>query len=68
LAGAASPTFGAGTFTTGAAASGNGAVMIGEGAVQVNITGSLDGMSAEEIKTVVDDALLGLAREIRRTY
>lgn len=67
LAGAANPTFGAGTFTTGAAAGGASGVTIGEGAVQVNITGSLDGMSAEEIQAIVEDALLGLAREIRRT-
>lgn len=67
LAGAANPSFGAGTFTTGAASGGASAVMIGEGAVQVNVSGSLDGMSAAEIQAIVEDALLGLAREIRRT-
>jgi hypothetical protein len=44
-----------------------GDVVIESGAVQVNITGSMDSMSAADIETIVDDALLRLAREIRRS-
>jgi phage-related protein len=43
------------------------AVNIAAGAVQITINGSMDARSKDEIEAVVDEALLRLAREIRRS-
>jgi len=42
-------------------------VTIAEGAVQITVNGSMDSKSRDEIEAVVDEALLRLAREIRRS-
>jgi hypothetical protein len=49
------------------AAGGGGGVVIGPGAVQINLTGSMDSLDAGEIQRIVDQSLMNLAREIRRT-
>jgi hypothetical protein len=43
------------------------AVNIAPGAVQITVNGSMDARSKDEIEAVVDEALLRLAREIRRS-
>ena len=50
-----------------AATGAQGNVMIAEGAVQMTFTGSMDNASREQIQAAVDEGLLRLAREIRRT-
>lgn len=75
LAGAATPTIGlvgAGTtampsIAPAAVTGAQGNVMIAEGAVQMNFGGSMDNASREQIQAAVDEGLLRLAREIRRT-
>jgi len=53
---------------SGLSANGAGApVTIQPGAVQISFAGSLDSMSAEQIQLIVDESLMKLAREIRRT-
>jgi hypothetical protein len=72
LAVAATPSLPAGVYSMGVgvtagAAGGNRSVVIQSGAVQVNITGSMDDRSAADIQAIVDESLMRLAREIRRT-
>lgn len=63
---AAIPSVGA---TAGITAAGGvaGGVVVQPGAVQMTFSGSMDSQSADQIREIVDQALLGLAREIRRT-
>lgn len=67
LAQAAVPTIGGSGFGFGAGGVGAGGVVVESGAVQISVQGSLDGQSAAQIEAVVDEALLRLAREIRRS-
>ena len=68
LAKAANPGLSAGQYTMNAGTGSAGrSVVIREGAVQINIGGSMDDRSAAEIQAIVDESLMRLAREIRRT-
>jgi hypothetical protein len=68
LANAANPSLPAGQYAMNAGTgSGGRSVVIREGAVQINIGGSMDDRSAAEIQAIVDESLMRLAREIRRT-
>ena len=56
------------SYTGGPVPGLGGEVTVAPGAVQINFPqGSMDNLTAEEIQRIVDDALLRLAREIRRS-
>ena len=69
LARAANPGLPGGQYAMNAGTGGGAgrSVVIREGAVQINIGGSMDDRSAAEIQAIVDESLMRLAREIRRT-
>jgi hypothetical protein len=68
LARAANPGLPAGQYNmnTGTGSTGR-SVVISEGAVQISFGGSMDDRSAGEIQAIVDESLMRLAREIRRS-
>jgi phage-related protein len=68
LARAANPGLPAGQYNmnTGTGSTGR-SVVIGEGAVQISFGGSMDDRSVGEIQAIVDESLMRLAREIRRS-
>jgi hypothetical protein len=56
------------SYTGGPVPGLGGEVTVQSGAVQINFPqGSMDNLTAEEIQRIVDDAMLRLAREIRRS-
>ena len=68
LANAANLGLSAGEYAMNAGTGAGGrSVVIREGAVQINIGGSMDDRSAAKIQAIVDESLMRLAREIRRT-